>query len=254
MKIITPKKLSKNHNVSTESDSSLVVRYIGFFLFLIFGIYVFFWSLSFVVVQFVSIEDEKNFLGLDVSDIDLGTQVDLPQELADRYKDIGYNLQLIDMGDTQNAFASLGGNLYITTAFLEQIETYEELDFVVGHEIGHIENRDVLRNLVSKFPVIIILSIFGGDYGLILFEGIIGNTHSKIHETRADYFGLDFVQSRNGHVGCALNFFEKGNTIEGNMSEIFSTHPVTDLRIERAKKYIYKQGYTQSDCTSYKQK
>lgn len=55
----------------------------------------------------------------------------MPEELRERYADIPYDITLVDMDDTENAFASLGGQLYITTAFLNQIESYEELDFVI---------------------------------------------------------------------------------------------------------------------------
>ncbi len=199
----------------------------------------------------MSIEDEKKIFGVDISDIDLWDRVDLPQELQERYKDLAYDVQLIDMDDTENAFASLGWQLYITTAFLDQIEHYEELDFVIGHEIGHIENRDVLRNLVSSFPVIVILSIFWWDHGLTLFNGIVGNTHSKVHETRADRFAVDFLQEISGHVWCGIDFFEKSNTIEGNLMEVFSTHPVTELRIQRIQKYIESQGYSEGECSPY---
>jgi len=36
----------------------------------------------------------------------------------------------------------------------------EELDFIVGHELAHIEHRDVLKGLVSDIPLTILLSLF----------------------------------------------------------------------------------------------
>ncbi len=250
MKIVIPKTSEKNHNVSSESDSSLVIRYVGFFLCIIFTLYILFWSLSFVVIQFVSIEDEQKYFSFWDIDI-LWKERELPKELQERYADIPYNISIIDMDGEANAFASLGWQMYLTEAFLEEIDYYEELDFVVGHELAHVEHRDVLRNLVSSFPVIIILSIFWGDHGLTLFNGIIGNTHSKMHESRADIDAVEFLQKTSGHVWCALDFFEKSNTLEGNLMEVFSTHPVTELRIQRIQKYIEDQWYIKKSCTPY---
>ena len=250
MKIVPPKKLEKNHNVSEESDSSLVVRYIWFFLFLILLLYAIFWFFSFIIIQFVSIEDEKKFFWFDGVEY-LWEEIILPEDLKERYKDIPYTLSLIDMGEEANAFAALGGNIYLTKAFLEQVDYYEELDFVIGHEIAHVEHRDVLRNIISSVPLIVLLSIFWWEYGWTFFNAVVSNTHSKMHETRADYYALDFVHTRNNHVGCTLDFFEKWNTIEGNLMEVFSTHPVTELRIQRAKKYIETQGYIEKACTAY---
>lgn len=178
-------------------------------------------------------------------------RLDLPPQLQERYKDIPYNIHLIDMGEVENAFASLGGNVYITTAFLEQVEYWEELDFILGHEIGHIENRDVLKSLISEFPVVIVLSLFGGEYGGVLFEWVISNTHSKIQETKADEYGIDFTHAVNSHIGCALWFFEKTNSLWDNVLEVFSTHPVTTFRIDRAFSYAEKRGYEEAGCNEF---
>jgi len=58
---INPKIPQKNHNVSDESDSSIFFRYIGLFVAIIVLCYVFFISLSQVVVLFVSTQDEARF-------------------------------------------------------------------------------------------------------------------------------------------------------------------------------------------------
>lgn len=37
------------------------------------------------------------------------------------------------------------------------------------------------------------------------------------------------------------------------MLEMISTHPMTALRIERAKKYAEKMNYTEGECTAYRE-
>lgn len=245
MKII-PKNPSQNHNVSVESDTQVFFRYAWFFLTIIFLFYAFFFLISYIVIQFVSIEQEKNLFFLEE---DIFSWSLLPDDLQERYKDIPYIIELIDMDGQENAFASLGWKIYVTRELLENIESYEALDFIIGHEIWHVENRDVLGSLVSSLPVILVLSLFWGDYGSTIFEATIWNTHGKFMESKADIYALDFVNARNSHVWCAMDFFVKNNTIGDNILEVFSDHPMTDFRIKRAEKYIQEQWYESDECT-----
>ena len=247
---ITHKTLKKNHNVSRESDGSLFLRYIGFFLFLAWSFYAFFFVLAIIASYFIPIEKELSWFSGEYIIFSEISQ-DLPEDLKNRYSDSLYSIWVIDMDDTQNAFSTLGGNVFLTQAFLEQVETYQELDFIVWHEFGHISHRDVMKSLISRLPITLILSLFSGDSGLMLFEATIGNSHSKFQESRADRYALDYVYEKNGHIACALDFFEKTNTIEDNIMEIFSTHPVTRLRIQKLKKYAKEKWYPSEECQTF---
>jgi hypothetical protein len=238
---------TKNYNVSQESDSSIFFRYVWFFLCIIFGIYIFFIALSHIVVLFISIEDEKSLFSPIADFIDLR---DLPEDLWERYKDLDYSVSVTDMEETENAFADLWWRVYITQNLLDSIEYREELDFLIGHEFAHIENRDVLKSLVSDVPLSVILTLFGWEKATEIFNALLKNTHSKMWESRADRYALDFTYNLNGHVWCALNFLMKKNTLWDNVLEVFSTHPVTDMRIKRAQKYIEKQWYKTLECTN----
>ncbi len=249
MKIIY-KTLKKNHNLSQESDSSLFLRYVWFFLFLTGWFYAFFFLLAVGATYLIPIEKELSLFSGEYSVFSEIAQ-ELPTELKSRYSDWPYSISLIDMDDTQNAFSTLGWNVFLTQAFLEQVETYEELDFIVWHEFGHILHRDVMKTLVSRIPVTLILSLFSGDSGLILFEATIGNSHSKFQESSADKYALDYVYKKNGHIGCALDFFEKTNTMGDNIMEIFSTHPVTQFRIQKLQKYAKKKWYISKKCKPF---
>lgn len=55
-------------------------------------------------------------------------------------KDIPYTIVLVQ--DTLvNAWTHAGGNIYLTTALLDFVESDDELAFVIAHEIGHNENE-----------------------------------------------------------------------------------------------------------------
>lgn len=236
----------KNYNVSSESDGQLFLRYIWFFLFVIVLLYLFFISLSYVVVAFISIEDEKRFFRPLWGVFEL---LELPELLAERYSGNDYTVSLVDMDGMENAFADLWGQVYISQELIDNIDYLEELDFIIGHEFAHIENRDVLKWLVSDMPLTILLSLFWWEYGNQLFSTLLTNNYSKFWETRADRFALDFTYDINGHVWCALDFFSKKNTLWDNILKVFSTHPMTDARISRALRYAEKMWYLEWECT-----
>ena len=68
----------------------------------------------------------------------------------------GYNIYLQDSQEA-NAFATLGGNIIVTSALLENIKNEEELIFILGHERAHIENRDVIQSFAQSMPIILTL-------------------------------------------------------------------------------------------------
>jgi len=157
MKIETPLP-KKNHNVSSESDGYRFVRYILFFIALLLWVYIFLIILSHSVVHFISIEKEKQIF----SWWSLGGQYSLsplPEILAERYRDVPYEIFIIDM-DSENAFADLWWRIYITQDLIDHMDYVQELDFILGHEIGHVEKRHVLRGLITDIPLSIILTIF----------------------------------------------------------------------------------------------
>jgi len=149
----------------------------------------------------------------------------------------------------ENAFADLWWQVYITQELIDNLDYLEELDFIVGHELAHIENRDVIKSLVSDIPLTILLSLFWWDYGNQIFTVLLTNNYSKLWESRADRYALDFTYKLNGHVWCALDFFEKKNTLGDNALELFSTHPMTHTRIQRALSYAESQWYENWECT-----
>ncbi len=245
MKIETPLPKT-NHNVSTESDGYRFLRYVGFFIFFIFSFYVFFIALSYILVSFISIEKEQEWFWSGSIE-GAYTISPLPEVLQERYKNVSHTIRVIDM-DIENAFADLWGNVYITQSLIDEMDYFEELDFIVGHELWHVEERHVLRGIISDLPLTFLLTLFWGEYGSTIFQWILGNTYSKYHETVSDRSGLDFTYELNWHVWCALDFFDRDNTIGTNILEIFSTHPMSDFRIKRAKKYAEKMWYEQWEC------
>ena len=60
-----------------------------------------------------------------------------------------------------NAFALPGGWIGVTTGLLAEVDSENELAFVLGHEIGHFRNRDHLKGLGRGLALGIVLSAVG---------------------------------------------------------------------------------------------
>ena len=50
--------------------------------------------------------------------------------------DVSYRISILKSEEI-NAFATLGGYLYITTGLLNFVDSYDELAFIIGHEVAH---------------------------------------------------------------------------------------------------------------------
>ncbi len=242
------KVLKDNHNVSKESDSSLFLRYAWFLFFIMASIYALFFIFSFFVTQFISIEDEALFLwDTQVFSID----EELTESFRELYPDFPYTLWVADMTE-KNAFATLWWNIYLTSWLIKSWASKNEIDFILWHEIGHIENRDVIRQIISTLPTYLFLMLLWSDIWVSVFETAIENPHSKNQETNADMYWLTYSMKKNGHIGCILNFFENENSLSDNIMTLFSGHPMTDTRMKRIRKEIEKKWYPDGECTPLK--
>lgn len=240
-------KLPKtNHNVSSESDSSLFFRYVWFFLFIAWSIYILFFMFSFFVIQFISIEDEAQFIW--EKNLVFNTDDNLTKRIRKIYPDFPYKLWVTDMWEEENAFASLWWNIYVTKSLLENAQSKNEIDFILGHEIAHIENRDVLRRIISSLPTYLFLSLLWNNSWITVFDMIVGNPHSKTQESNADEIGLEYIMKTHWHVGCILRFFEKNNSLSDNVITFFSGHPMTDTRIKKIQDLIKQKWYPDGEC------
>ena len=171
-------------------------------------------------------------------------------------------LNLIE-SEVVNAAALAGGQVFVTTAFLDEMESENELAFVLGHELGHLSARDGLRSLGRGIFVLL------GSLALNLgHEGsgpdVIGYTlnlnrlnYSRNQEYAADEYGLESVVRQYGHGASSLDFFQrlaarKEAFPEGlvRASEYFQTHPLTENRIEHLDAIAAEEGWLMTGETT----
>ena len=169
----------------------------------------------------------------------------LVDELARHWPDSPYAFRVeVDQSGVANAMALPGGLIIVTEGLLDQVESENELAFVLGHELGHFRNRDHLRALGRG----IVLSLFfavttGGDVsGLgISVSDLALRGFSRKQEIAADAFGLAVVQAHYGHVDEAWRLFERwdeGDDVTFGIVAYTSTHPQPADRIERLEALV----------------
>lgn len=108
-----------------------------------------------------------------------------------------YRLTLIQ-NPAPNAFAFPGGTIGLTSGLLDTLDTPAALTFVLGHELGHFQQRDHLRGFGRTVGGGIALSmIFGREMGsrqfAKTFSHILSRSYSRDQEEAADLFGLGLL-------------------------------------------------------------
>ena len=72
----------------------------------------------------------------------------------------GYDYRILVVKDaTINATAIAGGNIYLTTGLLNVVESVKELEYVIAHEVAHIEKRHSVKTVKNLQRAAVLTSI-----------------------------------------------------------------------------------------------
>ncbi|MEP7337635.1 MAG: M48 family metallopeptidase [Acidobacteriota bacterium] len=152
-----------------------------------------------------------------------------------------------------NAFATLGGRVYVHTGVIAATNSEAQLASVIGHEIGHVVARHGLENVkkAQKLGMLaagatIAGAIFGGQNGAQvgqlagnLFAGGFLMKHSRDAEREADYLGLYNIQSTGYNTGGMVDMFEilqrVANSNPNALGSILASHPRADERARNTR-------------------
>ena len=212
-----------------------------------------------IALYFVPVEKEAEFfedwLPEDLVTVSPGderlhkTQL-LVDRLAFHWGDAPYEFRVeIDDSDVANAMALPGGLIIVTQGLLDQVESENELAFVLGHELGHFRNRDHLRALGRGVVLSLFFSVATGSdvSGLgIKVTDLALRGFSREQESEADEFGLALVYTHYGHVNEAWRLFERwdeGDESLLNIVSYLSTHPDSGDRVEDLEEQAVREGW-----------
>lgn len=148
-----------------------------------------------------------------------------------------------------NAFAISGGKIVVFSSLLDKIQNESQLLALLGHEISHIENRHVLKNVSRNLSGAIFMSILFGDINGIatifaenahLFSQL---SYTRKLETEADLFGLEIMKKNQVDLSGMPALFEilKDET-KIDVPTYLSNHPMLKDRIEYTQKIAKEQS------------
>lgn len=137
--------------------------------------------------------------------------------------------------DMVNAAALPGGQIVIFRGLLQEAKNPDELAGVLGHEIGHVRNRDVMQALLRQMGLSLILGGVGGDVGGAL-NSLLSASYSRAAESRADDFAIRLMRASDVSPVPTAGFFDRMATEEKQLGKgaiamsYLSSHPMSDAR------------------------
>jgi predicted Zn-dependent protease len=161
-----------------------------------------------------------------------------------------FEFHLLRDGETVNAFALPGGQVFITAALYEQLETEGQLAGVLGHEIGHVLSRHGAQQLAKQQltqGLAGAAGVAGGDVDSARMAQAIGAMvnlkYGRDAELESDQWGVQLMAS-SGYDPRAMigvmKILEKAGG-GGGQPEFLSSHPKPANRVAYIEDVIRQQ-------------
>lgn len=161
--------------------------------------------------------------------------------------EIQYQFYLLNT-DILNALATPDGSIHITRGLLEHFTDNHLLEFVLGHEMTHVELRhgkQAIEEAMQTQAEGNILLLLLGKNSTAAQMGINGAAlwlnmkYSRDHEYQADEGGMKLLKAAgiDPHYGpkALQTLFEVSQAQPGLLDKYFGTHPLPQDRIPRAQ-------------------
>ena len=152
---------------------------------------------------------------------------------------IPYKFQVVDQ-PTVNAFATMGGFVYVHTGLLKSVENEAQLASVLAHETGHINARHIVKDMQKQAIEGGIMSLAGVSNSQLANIGVnlaINKPGSRGHELEADRLGLKFL-AKSGYPQSQMVQFMQGLLKMKAPPTFLNDHPGVPQRIKELQKHI----------------
>lgn len=164
-----------------------------------------------------------------------------------------YEFHLLEDEHTINAFALPGGQIFITRALFDKLQTEGELAGVLGHEVGHVVARHSAEHiakaqLTEGLTGAAVIATYDPDNPAsansaqvaALIGQLINLKFGRDDELEADYLGVCFINSAGYNPEELVSVMQiLAASSQGNEPpEFFSTHPNPESRIQRIQEAI----------------
>lgn len=156
--------------------------------------------------------------------------------------------------EIENAFATIGGHIYIYRGLVNLLPNENALSMVVAHEMAHIKHRHPIIAMGRGVVIGLLLAGitgFSGDYfvGQVVSDaGIITLlSFNRDQERDADVTALTAVAGHYGHIAGSQDLFETLLKLEekhpATPPEFLRTHPLSEKRIENIRHLAKKNNW-----------
>jgi len=164
-----------------------------------------------------------------------------------------YEFHLLEDDQTINAFALPGGQIFITRALFDKLQTEGELAGVLGHEVGHVVARHSAEHiakaqLTEGLTGAAVLATYDPNNPATantaqvaaLIGQLINLKFGREDELEADFLGVCFINDSGYNPEELLSVMQiLAESSQGNAPpEFFSTHPNPESRIQRIQEAI----------------
>jgi len=163
-----------------------------------------------------------------------------------------FEFHLLRDPQTVNAFALPGGQIFITAAMLDRLNTEAQLAGLLGHEVGHVVGRHGAEHLAKQqLGAILVTAVDiaatdesgGGRQATVLAQAInqmIGLKYGRDDELESDRLGLEFMVNAGYDPEGIVELMQILEAASGDNKppEFLSTHPNPGNRVNQLQQLI----------------
>lgn len=139
-----------------------------------------------------------------------------------------------------NAFATLGGHIFMYQGLIDEINSEQALSMVMAHEIAHIKLRHPVSSLGEGITLLTLGAVITGATGSNAGESLINSStnlglmkFSRDQEQDSDSLAAGVIQAKYGNILGAKDLFQTFQELDGPGSDVhrlFQSHPNSDKR------------------------
>ncbi|MFT5426706.1 MAG: putative Zn-dependent protease [Gammaproteobacteria bacterium] len=167
--------------------------------------------------------------------------------------------------DTVNAFATIGGHIFMFKGLMDKLESENALAMVLAHEMAHVYHRHPIIAMGRGVVIGLLLSAISGASSDVFVGQVVGETgmiailnFNRDQEREADITALHAVNGLYKHVAGSNDLFTVLMQAHGADSSeppaFLSTHPLTQDRIDDLTTYAQERGWnTDAELTKIPQ-
>jgi len=220
--------------------------------------------------KFMADRVAKNLKGTPLADYVEAVTAKVSENV--KRKKILYKVHIID-SYMPNAFSSPGGHIYVTVGLISSLQSEAELAAIIGHEIIHVDAKHAIGSIQYRIKM---SKVTGGDpedYASIGYDIFFRPGYSEVQEKEADIGGVYLAYAAGYHPLAVINAFENvigadgdfyGNSgssvtpvgdallaVAGGGVRYFSTHPLSEERINAIKSYVKENKWVDGNIKYY---